>query len=44
MISGLSNYTLYAPRVIAVDGTADSEPSAEHFGMPRGNPWRSPTR
>ncbi len=35
MISGLSNYTRYTLRVIAVNGAGDSEPSAEHFGMPQ---------
>ncbi len=34
-ISGLSNYTLYDVRAIAVNGVGDSEPSAEHFGMPQ---------
>ena len=35
MITGLSNYTLYSLRVIAVNGVGDSDPSAEHFGMPQ---------
>ena len=35
MITGLSNYTLYTLRVIAVNGVGDSDPSAEHFGMPQ---------
>ena len=35
MISGLSSYTLYNLRVISVNGAGDSEPSAEHFGMPQ---------
>ena len=35
MITGLSNYALYTLRVIAVNGEGDSEPSAEHFGMPQ---------
>ena len=35
MITGLSNYALYTLRVIAVNGVGDSQPSAEHFGMPQ---------
>ena len=35
MITGLSNYTQYTLRVIAVNGVGDSEPSDEHFGMPQ---------
>ena len=35
MISGLTNYTLYTLRVIAVNGVGDGEPSADHFGMPQ---------
>ena len=35
MISGLNSYTLYNLRVISVNGVGDSEPSAEHFGMPQ---------
>ena len=35
MISGLDSYTLYTLRVISVNGVGDSEPSAEHFGMPQ---------
>ena len=35
MITGLSNYTKYSVRVIAVNGVGDSVPSAEHFGMPQ---------
>ena len=35
MITGLSNYTNYNVRVIAVNGMGDSEPSTEHFGMPQ---------
>ena len=35
MITGLNNYTLYTLRVIAVNGVGDSQPSAEHFGMPQ---------
>ena len=35
MITGLTNYTHYSLRVIAVNGVGDSERSAEHFGMPQ---------
>ena len=37
LITGLRSYTHYAIRVIAVNGMGDSEPSAEHFGMPQEN-------
>ena len=37
MITGLTNYTQYTLRVIAVNGVGDSEPSDEHFGMPQKN-------
>ena len=35
MITGLSNYTQYTVRVIAVNGVGHSEPSDEHYGMPQ---------
>ena len=35
IISGLSNYSYYSLRVIAVNDEGDSEPSTEHFGMPQ---------
>ena len=35
MITGLTNYTNYSLRVIAVNGVGNSEPSDEHFGMPQ---------
>ena len=38
MITGLSNYTQYTLRVIAMNGVGDSEPSDEHFGMPQEKP------
>ena len=37
-ITGLTNYTHYTVRVIAVNGVGDSEPSGEHFGMPQEEP------
>ena len=43
MITGLSDYTLYTLRVIAMNGVGDSEPSAEHFGMPQEESLISPT-
>ena len=34
-ITGLSDYTRYTLRVIAVNAMGDSQPSVEHFGMPQ---------